>query len=286
VGYTKSTFSPGTTGQSVGFVKPAVFTGTATKLSTSSISASGLTAVNGSLAPVNGLPTHYVEIISGVNEGLNADVVSNTGSTVVLDADISTFGSSENVVIRSHVKASDVFAGNTSLVDYTDTLQVFNADGTSVSLLRDTSTTSGWVDINSFAESDVVIYPGQAFLLSTSGTGDFTFKGVVKSNATIVPLYANSLNYVSPGNPSSNPDVQNAGLGTNLVDYVDTVGMFLNDGSFVQNKVVLWAGSADKFIDPDSFSTVSGVSIPGTGAVLVSVSGDTTWKVPAPYTNP
>jgi hypothetical protein len=62
--------------------------------------------------------------------------------------------------------------------------------------------------------------------------------------------------------------------------------MFLNDGSFVQNKVVLWAGSADKFIDPDSFSTVSGVSIPGTGAVLVSVSGDTTWKVPAPYTKP
>ena len=68
----------GTTGQSVGFVKAAVFTGSASKLSNSSFSASGLTVANNSLGPVGGLPTHYVEITSGANEGLNADILSKT----------------------------------------------------------------------------------------------------------------------------------------------------------------------------------------------------------------
>jgi len=286
VGYSKGSFSAGTTGQSVGFVKAAVFTGSASKLSNSSLSASGLTAANNSLAPVGGLPTHYVEITSGANEGLNADIISNTGTTVVVDGDLSNVGATEQIVIRPHVKASNVFAGNTDLADFTDTLQVFNADGSSTSLLRDSSQPSGWVDISTFAQADVVIYPGQAFLLSTAGSGQYTFTGVVKSNATVVPLYAASLNYVSPGNPSANPDIQTSNLGANLGEYVDTVGTFSADGNFIQNRVVLWAGATDKFIDVDTFSTASGVNIPGGGAVLVSVAADTTWKVPAPYTKP
>ena len=286
VGYSKASFSAGTTGQSVGFVKAAVFTGSASKLSNSSFSASGLTVANNSLAPVGGLPTHYVEITSGANEGLNADILSNTATTVVVDGNLANVGSTEQIVIRPHVKASDIFAGNTALADFTDTLQVFNADGSSTSLLRDSSQPSGWVDISTFAEADVVIYPGQAFLLSTSGAGQYTFQGVVKSNATIVPLYAASLNYVSPANPSANPDIQTSNLGANLGEYVDTVGTFSTDGNFIQNRVVLWAGATDKFIDVDTFSTASGVNIPGGGAVLVSVAADTTWKVPAPYTKP
>lgn len=283
VGYTQSTFSPGTTGQSVGFVKPEVFAGTASKLSGSSFSVSGLSLSSGSLAPANGLPTHYLEITSGANEGLAFDVLSNTGTTVVVNGSLSEVVSPEKIVIRPHVKASDVFSGNTSLVDYTDTLQVYNSDGSVKTLLRDSTSASGWVDNDSFAGTDVVIYPGQAFLLSTSGSGTFKFYGVVKENATIVPLYANGMNYVSPGNPSNNPDIQNANMGAKLTDYIDSVGFFRNDGSFVQNKVVLWAGGTDKFIDVDSFSTVTGVNVPGTGAVLVSVASDTTWKVPAPY---
>ena len=284
VGYSKSSFPAGTSGHGVGFVKPAVFTGSATKLSNTSISATGLSVANNSLGPVGGLPTHYVEITSGTNEGLNADIVSNTGTTVVVDADLSNVGSTENIVIRPHVKASDVFAGNTSLGDYSDTLLVYNSDGTTFSLLRDSSSSTGWIDPNTFSSADVVIYPGQGFLLNASSPGNFTFSGTVKSTATVVPLYASSVNLVSAGNPSGNPDIQTSGLGANLSAYADTVGTFTTDGSFVQNATYLWAGAPDNFIDPNLFSTVSGVSLPGAQAILVGVSTDTTWKAPAPYT--
>jgi len=284
VGYSKSSFPSGTSGHGVGFVKPAIFTGSATKLSTTSISISGLAAVNGSLAPYGGLATHYVEITSGANEGFNADVLSNTGTTVVLDADLSNVGSTENIVIRPHVKASDVFAGNTSLGDFSDTLLVYNSDGTTFSLLRDSSSPTGWIDPNTFASADTVIYPGQGFLLNASASGNFTFSGTVKKTATVVPLYASSVNLVSAGNPSGNPDIQTSGLGTNLSAYADTVGTFTSDGSFVQDATYLWAGAPDNFIDPNLFSTVSGVTLPGVQAILVGVSSDTTWKAPAPYT--
>jgi len=283
VGYSKSSFPAGTSGHGVGFVKAAIFTGSATKLSSSSITVNGLTSANNSLAPSGGLPTHYVEITSGTNEGLNADIVSNTGTTVVLDADLSNVGSTEQIVIRPHVKASEVFAGNGSLVDYTDTLLVYNADGSTFTLLRDSTAPSGWVDPNLFTPADVVIYPGQAFLLSTSASGSFTTSGLVKSTATVIPLYASSLNYISAGNPSSNPDIQTSGLGASLAAYVDTVATLVTNGSFEQGATYLWAGAPDNFIDPNLFSTVSGVTLPGTGAILVSVSADTTWKAPAPY---
>jgi len=283
VGYSTSTFPGGTSGHGVGFVKPAIFTGSATKLSTSSISVSGLTAANNSLAPSGGLPTHYVEIISGANEGLNVDVVSNTGTTVVVDADLSSIGSSENIAIRPHVKASDVFAGNSSLGDFNDTFIVYNSDGSTSSLLRDSTSATGWVDPATFSAADLVIYPGQAFLLNTSGAGSFTFSGSVKATATLVPLYSGSVNLVTAANPSSNPNIQSSGLGDNLSAFNDTVGTFSSDGSFVQNSNYLWAGDPDKFIDPNTFGTVTGVSLPGLEAILVGVAADTNWKAPAPY---
>ena len=283
VGYSTSTFPGGTSGHGVGFVKPATFTGSATKLSTSSISVSGLTAANNSLAPSGGLPTHYVEITSGANEGVSADILSNTGTTIVLDADLTNIGSTESIVIRPHVKASDVFAGNTSLGDFSDTLLVYNSDGTTFSLLRDSSSPTGWIDPNTFSASDVVIYPGQGFLVNASSPGNFTFSGTVKRTATVVPLYASSVNLVSVANPSGNPDIQTSGLGTNLSAYADTVGTFTSDGSFSQNATYLWAGSPDNFIDPNLFTSVSGVTLPGVQAILVGVSSDTIWKAPAPY---
>ena len=284
VGYSTSTFSGGTSGHGVGFVKPAIFTGTATKLSSSSISVGGLSVADNTLAPSGGLPTHYAEIISGSNEGFNVDILSNTGTTVVLDADLSSLGSTENISIRPHIRASDVFSGNTSLGDFSDTLLVYNSDGTTFSLLRDSSSPTGWIDPNTFAASDTVIYPGQGFLLNASAPGNFTFSGTVKSTATVVPLYASSVNLVSVGNPSADPDIQTSGLGANLSAYSDTVGTFTSDGSFVQNATYLWAGAPDNFIDPNLFSTVTGVTLPGVQAVLVGVSSDTTWKAPAPYT--
>lgn len=281
VGFEKKSFPGGTTGLGLGFVKPAVYSGQATSLSSNSVTTTG--ASFGSLGLANGLPTHYVEITSGGLAGYVADIVSNTGTTLSLNANLSPIlGTSPNYTIRPHTKISDVFKDNTTLSDYVDTATVYNSNGSVTSLLRDSSAVTGWVNPDSFAAADFVIYPGQAVVLSVSGSGNVTVSGQVKTTPTIIPLYASSLNFVSIGNPSANPSLQNSGLGTSMTDFVDTVANLSNDGSFSQTAVYLWGGATDGFINPDSFAPVSGVTMPGTGAVLVSVSADTTWVAPAP----
>ena len=284
VGFEKRNFAVGTTGLGAGFVKPAVFSGTASSISATTITVTG--ANFGNLAPSNGLPVYYAEITSGTMEGYVLDVSSNTSSALTLDGDLSgILGTTPTIVVRAHVKVSDIFAGNSALADYADTVVVYHPDGTSSSVLRDSSSSTGWVDPNTFAEADLVVYPGQGFLLNSSGSGDVTVSGHVKTTPTVVPLYAGVVNLVTAGNPSSNPSIQTSQLGQNMVDYVDTVATYSDAGDFSQTATYLWGGTSDGFINPDTFSPVSGVSLPGTGAFIVSVQADTIWKA-LPAVNP
>lgn len=283
VGFTKSNFASGTTGLGVGFIKSDVYSGVASSVTATTLTASA--ASFGSFGPVGGLPSHYVEIKSGPLQGLVADIVSNTGTVLTVDGNLASIaGSTPSFSVRPHQKVSNLFAGNSSLSDYVDTVTLYNSDGTSTALLRDSSSATGWVDPVSFAVADAIVYPGQAFLLNAAGSGNVTFSGVVKTTPTLIPLYANGVNYVTAGNPGSNPALQSSGIGTNLAGYVDTVATFRTDGSFGENSNFLWAGGTDGFIDPVTFSPVTGATLPGTGAILVNVSADANWKAPAPYT--
>lgn len=280
VGFEKKNFAAGTTGLGVGFVKPAVFSGTSTSITATSISVSG--ASFSSFAPTGGLPNYYVEITSGSLVGLNADILSNTGTTLTINGDLtSILGTTPQIAIRPHVKVSGLFNGNTYLTDYIDTVTVYNSDGTSTSLLRDSTAGTGWVRNDTFEASDLVVYPGQAVLLSVSQNGNVTTSGQVKTTPTLVPLYAGSLNYVTLGNPSSSQSIQNVSLGANMTDYIDTVTKLSTDGNCDQAGVYLWGGISDGFLDVNTFAPVS-VTIPGTDAIFVSVSSDTVWKAPAP----
>jgi len=282
VGFEKKNFSGGTTGLGVGFVKPAVFSGPASSLTSSTVTVSS--ASFGNLAPSAGLPSYYLEITSGALIGLVADIMSNTSTTLTLDADLSTIlGTTPTVAIRPHVKVSGLFQGNASLTDYIDTVTVYNADGTSTSLLRDSSAATGWVRNDTFEASDLVVYPGQAVLLSVSQNGSVTISGQVKTTPTLVPLYAGSLNYVTLGNPSNGQSIQSVNLGSNMTDYIDTVTKLSTDGNCSQTGVFLWGGAADGFLDVNTFSPVT-ETVPGTDAIFVSVSSDTYWKAPAPLT--
>ena len=284
VGFEKRNFAVGTTGLGAGFVKPSTFSGVASSVSASTITVTG--ANFGNLAPSGGLPAYYAEITSGDMAGYILDITSNTSSVLTVDGELSgILGTTPTIVIRPHLKVSDIFAGNSSLADYADTVVVYHADGTSSSALRDSTSSTGWVDPNTFAEADLVVYPGQGFLLNSSGSGQVTVSGQVKTTPTVIPLYAGVVNLVTAGNPSSNPVLQTSQLGQNMADYVDTVATYSTSGDFNQTATYLWGGSADGFINPDTFSPVSGVTLPGTGAFIVSVQTDTTWKA-LPAVNP
>jgi hypothetical protein len=287
VGYTKLSFPAGASAFGVGFVKPTTFQGVPTSVTSSTMTFSGSNFVG--LGPTSdGLPKNYVEIIDGPLAGYNADIISHTATQLTIDADFSSLVTKPTIVIREHIRASDVLRGNTSLADYTDTIVLNNPDGSQSSLLRDSSSSTGWIDAGTFSAADLIIYPGQAFLLNTSGSGEFTFSGTVKKTPTAVPLYSASGNFVSYSNPSASPSLQGMNLGANFggsEEYVSTVGTFSTNGNFDQTAAYLWAGVAGGgFIDPGTFAPPAGVTVAGLSAVIVNVASDSVWIVPAPIT--
>ena len=283
VGFEKQSFPAGTTGHGMGFVKAAKYQGTASSVTANSLSVSTASFAANELAPSNGLPGYYIQITSGPQTGVVVDITGNTATQLnVAAGDLAAVSGTPSFVVRPHVKVSDLFKGNTDLGDYSDTITLYNADGSTTTLLRDSSQTTGWLDSTSFSSSDAVIYPGQAFLLSTSAAGSFTTTGVVNSSTTIVPIYAGLVNLVSLSNPSNGKNIQQINLGANLSDYADTVGTFSADGQLNQDNSLLWAGAADGFLDSISFSTATGVTVAGTTALLVNTSGNTSWAQPSP----
>lgn len=287
VGFEKKTFPSGTTGHGVGFVQSAKYQGVASSVTANSLSIGSSSFTANAFAPVGNLPSHYIQITSGSQAGLVVDITGNTATTLNVSSGnlASVTGTTPSFVVRPHVLASTLFQGNTTLGDYSDTLVVYNSDGSSTTILRDSSSPSGWVNVDTYNPQDVVIYPGQGFLLNSSGSGNFTATGVVNPTQTIVPLYAGKVNLVSISNPSNSKDIQNINLGADLEVYTDTVGTFSSDGQLAQNGNYLWVGSSDGgFVNPDTYAPASGVNVAGTSAIIVNTSLDKTWSVSSPLT--
>lgn len=283
VGYETRTFVAGTTAHAVGLVQTALYQGTVATVSANSLSVSGTPFTANAFAPSADLPSHYIQITSGPNEGLVVDIVGNTQSSLsVASGDLSGITGTPTFVVRPHVKASTVFQGNADLADYTDTLTIYNSDGSTTSLLRDSSASTGWIDSASFAAVDAIIYPGQGYLLNASAPGSIRTTGTVNPSKTIVPIYAGTVNLVSLANPSNGKDIQNTGLGASMADYTDTVGTFTSDGNLSQVASLLWGGTSDGFIDPATFSPATGVIVGGTEPVIVNASSDIGWVVNSP----
>jgi uncharacterized protein (TIGR02597 family) len=280
VGFYKKNFPAGGSLQTSGFVKPVAFSGAATSISGDVISRTSAGWTAGQFASLDGLPTHYVEVISGPRAGYTYDVLSNTTSSItVSSADAGNAGGTASFKIVPHTKVSDIFNGATNLSDHNDQISIYNADGSNTNLLRDSSSPSGWIDATSGSAADAVIYPNQGFVLTTASSGQISVTGTVKETPTVIPLYAGKVNIVSLSNPGDPlKDVQNVNLGQSLAAYDSQVVTYKVNGSLLQDTALLWAGSSDGgFLDATSGSPATGVNIRGIEPVIVSVTSDTVW---------
>jgi hypothetical protein len=284
VGFYKKTFPSGGSLQTSALVKASDFQGTASSVSGASLGTSTASWTVNQFAPSNGFPVYYVEITSGPLAGYTFDVLSNTANTVTLDvASLSGAGSNPTFLIRAHRKISEIFATATNLNDYQDQVTIYNSDGSTTTLLRDSGATTGWIDATTFDASDPILYPAQGFVLTTQASGQFTLTGQVNPNSTVVPLYANQPNIVSLSNPGDETkNIQSINLGTNLSDFNDQVAIYSQDGALSQSATLLWAGVSEGFYDATSFSAAVGVSITGTEPIIVTPVADTTWNLASP----
>jgi len=284
VGYEIQSFQSGNTVHAVTFVKPNLFQGKAISKTPSSLTVSG--GSFGNYAPTDGLPTHYVKILDGPLVGYVFDIASNTSTSIVIDGTgLASAGSTPTFLVRQHIRLSDVFETSTGLSDGSDTFTLFNNDGTSTVALRAANDSpSGWLDPVTEQPMNPVIYPGQGFLLTTANSGTFTIAKTVESTPTVVPLYVGAVNLVSRASPSSQSmSLVSSGLGANMASGSDTVEFWTNDGSLASQEVALSVG-VDGFVNPITEAPSVGTLAGGT-VVNVTVTQNSTWTAPAPYTS-
>ena len=203
VGFSKATIPVGSRAVVPGFVKASVFSGSGV-VSDQIVASSGLTS--GALVPAGSpsFPTHYLEIVSGTYEGYSFDILANTSSSVTvsgLPADL--HNTTVNYVIRPHLTLGDI--DYTNLPEGAVILNIFNDPSVSaVTYIYDSA--GNWYNSSgSVLMNHAVIYPGYGISLKNDGGSSFdiTFKGVVKTTKTAIPVYKNAaINLVGPVNPS------------------------------------------------------------------------------------
>ena len=246
--------------------------------------------IAGAYDAVGGSSTHYAVISDGSNEGLVLDIASNTSSTVTLtDAVAVAFSltQNENIIIREHIKISDLIASATGLTPFVDALSFFNDDLSTDTYLW---TGSNFVDNNFTSADSRPIYPGQGIVFFCQAPVSLVVTGGVSTHDIKVPVYAGgSVNFIGTSTPSSkiadgSEDVTlgSLGLGTQLTPFVGSVKLFATDGSLTSapEQTYLWTGT--NFVD-GNFTNADDVAIEEYSAIVVSNNTDIYINIPEAY---
>ena len=285
VGYQKITLPLGGKNLAPTFVKADVYQGSAT------ISGSTVTTSTGALssltlgpttfqAPVLNYPRYYAEVTSSASpfDGYNFDITAaNTGSSFTsANIPVALSGQTVNIAIRAHITIGDLDVPN---ISDGDVVLIYDSNGGSNTYYK---FETGWVDGNGTPGfSHVPIYPGTGVVFtSQTQENTITLVGTVKSTATVVPLYYSAYaNVVAPVNPHSN---------INYVDqnWANSVGdgaaftVFTVDGTYTEQSTY-YSFEGDIY-DANGNLTASAIVPGGEAVVIGALSGDGTWKIPAP----
>ena len=217
---------------SQGFVKNSVYSGAVT-VSGSTFLATGIT-VN-SLAPTAysdrpNAPRYYVEITTGAYAGTSYDVESNDSNGITVFGLPGDLNGQSNIVIavRPHYTLGDLANASTGLSTFTDTFTLYQGNNSQSSYYFSGNGVVGGDYLT--PESQTVLYPGTGALLNNSGNATFTVSGLVKTNQTVVPVYA-GVNLLAPVDPSGTTSMTSENLALILQPYSDSVSLVATDGS-------------------------------------------------------
>lgn len=238
---------------------------------------------------------HYVEILSGTQVGLILDIISNTARSLTLKGDIATFGltGDESFCVRRHCTLGTIFRGGAGLIAGSDTVTLFREAGSITYSFNGTI----WEDPDLEDASNVIIYPGQSFLITHNGSSPttLTFGGgavsFIKTGPTIVPLYAGVPNLVGLINPlvSTRPTdsffatsataLGDFGFEESIIAGNDSVEIRQNNGTLTSEGVFVSNGSN---LEDDDLNDATNKSVRNGVGVIVSVSADGMWTAPTP----
>ncbi len=198
----------------LGLFNAVEFQGPISSISNAVIGVSGIQA-----SQFDGM--YFVQIASGTNSGLMVDIVSTASGSITLAEDISMMIAVNNVIkIRKHHTIESVFGANNDFgllggdsATESDTINLFNADGSVDIIYYLPSPTNLWFNGQAIANT-FIIYPDQGVFLRRLGVNTASRKllGSVKTDRTALTI-ENGFNLISNVFPV-NVTLANSGLNT------------------------------------------------------------------------
>jgi hypothetical protein len=235
-------------------------------------------------SPTPNYPKFYAEIVSGANEGLILDISSNSATALTMVSAVTPAGlrgTTVQIAIREHMTLNKIVQGATGLSGFSDSANVFNANGSTSTRFYDGA--GSWL-AEDFATpaGHTVIYPGTGFAFTATTPVSFNFMGEVKPTKTKVTLYAASTNIVGALNPASATPFYGNSISTSLAAYADGINNFSTDGQLTTVGTYFSDGSVMLDAGFSPLAPTATDAMPLNRGVVVSVGTDTVWTVNSP----
>jgi hypothetical protein len=231
--------------------------------------------------------SHYVEVLTGPLAGTIADIVSNTATSVTVEG-LGIGSTSVTYCIRKHSTLASIFV-TAGLGPFEDEILLISDTGATSRYAYDDTAPGHIVDATDLVtiKDNVVVYPGQAFMVTVGVAKTLTFGGnevsYVKTGVTKIPLYAGKANLVGLMDPlvataphtataaNERHNVDAIGLQTSgLGPFEDEIALFGFTGPTFGRKALLYYDDTPPGAIVDSLTNVP-VSTPipnGTGFIL------------------
>lgn len=217
---------------------------------------------------------HYAEPQSGTTSGLAIDILSNTTDTLKLDTTPAAAGLTSGMVfiIRKHATLAGLMPTGGGLASMTDSLILFGSNGLQTAYFYN-GTIQKWVDAIGTDSSNVIVRPGQGFVINatapltvTIGTGEACY---VKGTTTRIKMNPNVPNLVGALNPlGTTTTLGSLGIVSTLQAFNDSL-VTLTPGTLAQGGTYLSNGT--NFINGLG-QNATGTTLPAGASVVINVN--------------
>jgi hypothetical protein len=219
---------------------------------------------------------HYAEPQSGTGVGLVLDILSNTNDTVKLNTTPAAAGLTSGMVfiVRKHATLAGLLPDGGGFVPFSDTISVFGTNGLQTTYFFN-SGSQRWITVLGVDSSNVVIRPGQGFVIQmgtaksvTLGKGEISY---VKTTPTKIFATAHVPNLVGALNPlgSSTTTLSALGATSSLQVFSDSI-VTLSAGSLAQTGTYLSTGGG--LVNSGTGANGDSVSLGAGASVVINVN--------------
>ncbi len=217
---------------------------------------------------------HYLEPLSGASAGLAVDVLSNTADTIKLDVTPAEAGLTNGMIflLRKHATLAGLLPDGGGFVPFNDSIGLIGSSGSQqIYFWNDTS--GNWIDSTNADASNVVIRPGQGFVIQmgagksvTLGSGEVAY---VKTTPTRIRATNGIPNLIGALNPlEAGTTLAGLGVTASLAAFNDSL-VTLGAGSLAQTGTYLSDGS--NLVDSSNLANSNSVALPAGTSVVINV---------------